>query len=164
MRWRIGLLIGYLIGGIACGATTPSKTETTPSKKNSESNTATASSSDANDQIERPSVMPSAQPMGKSKEATGINETSTVTPGQCEDLEQTLTRLIYADLSAKIPAKITPEERSREEKESLDVAKKTAAQFGDSCRRSMVGNEIKRETLECMFKAKTFQIFDACTH
>lgn len=92
-----------------------------------------------------------------------MNETTTVAPGQCVDLEKSLTQLIYSDLSSKIPAKMSPEQRSQEEKKTADLAKQTAAQFGESCHNSMVGKDIKRETLDCMFKAKTFAIFEGCT-
>jgi hypothetical protein len=108
--------------------------------------------------------MPSAQPVGKKPpSATGMNETTDVAPGQCADLEKILTKLVFDDLMAKVPDKLEPAQREQQEKKIADMARQTAAQFGDSCYKNMVGKAIQRQTLDCMFKAKTFQGFEGCS-
>jgi len=165
VRWS---LVGVVAGLMACGgppAKGPSeaKEKETPRAGATPKPSATATD-DGTTKLAAPSKMPSAEPMGKgSKPATPTDETTNVSPGQCDDLERVLGKLIFSDLTAKSDPKMDPARREKSEKDASELAKKTAAQFGDNCRSNMAGKEMKRDMLNCMFKAKDFSTFEGCT-
>lgn len=167
MRWRTvhGVLLGGVLGALACGGTTPAAKgpEAGASKMTPKTTAAGASSDDGTTQREAPSRMPTAEPVGKTRPATGADETTDVVSGQCVELEKILTKLVFEDLGTKLPAKMDPAEREEKEKKNAEAARQAGGQFGEMCEKNMVGRAMQRKSLECLFKARTFAIFEECT-
>ncbi len=168
MGWRKGLaaLFGAMIGVLACGETTPAPKNppaSSPGKEAPKPEPSAAPADDGKSTLAAPTRMPTAEPVGKGKPATGQDETTDVVSGQCDELEKILAKLVFEDLNGKLPAKMDPAQREQQEKKNADAARQTAGQFGDMCHRTMVGKAIQRTALECMFKARTFAVFEGCT-
>lgn len=164
-RWAV---LGVVIGAMACGQKPDAKAPAgdTGSSKGGEPGEVKASMkappTDEPAKTAAPARMPTAEPMGKTKTAVASDDMTDISSGQCEDLEKIVGKLIFNDLTAKIAPGLDAAKREKSEKDASEMAKKTGGQFGDSCRANMAGKSIKRDTLNCMFKAKDFATFEGC--
>ena len=92
----------------------------------------------------------------------GEEETRTMTASQCKTLEAIVGGLVHKEALAKIDPKLSPELRQKAENGAVDAARSVSESFRDSCLDNFVGKPIRRETLDCMLKARDFAAFGAC--
>lgn len=166
-RWAV---LGVVIGAMACGQKPEAKEPTakteppkdSPASKDLPASQRPAPTEESSRKVGGPSRMPTAEPMGKSTTAAASDDMTDISMGQCDDLEKIVGKLVFNDLTAKIAPGLDAAKREKSEKDASEMAKKTGGQFGDSCRSGMAGKSIKRDTLNCMFKAKDFATFEGC--
>lgn len=152
-----------MLGVLACGESAPAPKAPQAGTTQEAAKTKPVASEDSKSTLAAPTRMPTAKPIGKTKPATGQDETTEVVPGQCDELEKILAKLVFEDLNGKLPAKMESVQREQQEKKNAEAARQTADQFGEMCHRTMVGKTMQRTALECMFKARTFPVFEGCT-
>jgi hypothetical protein len=111
--------------------------------------------------------MPKAVSMGKGKggEASQATDETMITLAvdQCEDLQRSLAAIVTHEGMDKEDPNLEGAQREKYEKTVRTTAEKVSSEFGQSCDQNLVGKEVPRAMLKCMFQARTLAVFDQCT-
>jgi hypothetical protein len=111
--------------------------------------------------------MPKAVPMGQSRgpePASGSDEaTVTLASDQCDDLRRSLAAMVLRDGADKQDPGLDGSQREKYEKSVRATAEKVSGEFGQNCDQNLVGKEMPRRMLKCMFQARDLASFDRCT-
>jgi hypothetical protein len=105
--------------------------------------------------------------MGKNKGAEPATETDdtviTLAPDQCEDLQKSLATIVIREGTDKQDPNLEGAQREKYEKSVRATAEKVSSEFGQTCERNLLGKEVPRKMLKCMFQAHDLAAFDQCT-
>ncbi len=104
--------------------------------------------------------------MGKNKgpDASASDDTMiTLAADQCDDLRRSLALIVTREGKDKQDPGLEGTQREKYEKSVKDSADKVSGEFGQNCDQNLVGKEMPRKMLKCMFDARTLASFDLCT-